>query len=78
MLNTGIFNKHVSWAVLNLDDMVGFHCCPVAKVEAEDVEGGIGRDVRKASRRKNCFIQDKIGPYEAFLNLKWSRRDTVL
>jgi hypothetical protein len=48
MLNVNSFDKY-AWGVFEFDYMVDFHHSPVAKVETEDVETNIGRDIGEAS-----------------------------
>lgn len=65
-------------SILQLDDMIELHPCPMTKVEAENVEAGVDGDVYKARRLENGLIQDEMGPNEALLDLERNRGETIL
>ena len=70
------FDENAS--ILDLNDMVKFHSCPVAKIGTEEVERSVGSDVHKAGGYKNRLVEDKVRPDKAFLNLKRRWQEIVL
>ena len=50
-MDMACFDENAS--ILDLNNMVKFRSCPVAKVDVEEVERSVSSDVHKAGRYKN-------------------------
>lgn len=65
-------------SILQFNDMIELHPGPMIKVEAENVEAGVDRNVYKARRIENGLIQNEMRPDKAFLDLKKNGGNAIL